>query len=72
MSHRMTHELLGQLTMRKETFINNPVSVEQMGELIDMVQSDRLTGGPIEIVFLCIVNLVDEQALPERRSCAIW
>ncbi|KIM58768.1 hypothetical protein SCLCIDRAFT_127489 [Scleroderma citrinum Foug A] len=41
----MTHELLGQLTMRKETFINNLVSVEQMGELIDMVQSRKLTVG---------------------------
>ena len=56
----MTHELLGQLTMRKETFINNLVSVEQMGELIDMVQSRKLTGGHIVIVFLCMVNPVDE------------
>ncbi|KAL4081424.1 GatB/GatE catalytic domain-containing protein [Scleroderma yunnanense] len=40
----MTHELLGQLTASRETFTNNPISVEQMGELIDMVQHGKLTG----------------------------
>jgi len=40
----MTHELLGQLAARKETFQENPVSVEQMGDLIDMVQSGKITG----------------------------
>ncbi|KAF9226883.1 Glutamyl-tRNA amidotransferase B subunit [Gyrodon lividus] len=40
----MTHELLGQLAARKETFSDNPVSMEQMGELIDMVQSGKVTG----------------------------
>jgi len=40
----MTHELLGQLATRRETFQENPVSVEQMGGLIDMVQSGKITG----------------------------
>lgn len=40
----LTHELLGQLSARKETFRDNSVSVEQMGELIDMVQSGEMTG----------------------------
>ncbi|KAG1735696.1 GatB/GatE catalytic domain-containing protein [Suillus paluster] len=40
----MTHELLGQLTARKETFSDNPVSVEQLGELIDLVQDGKITG----------------------------
>ncbi|KAF7967986.1 hypothetical protein HWV62_32393 [Athelia sp. TMB] len=40
----MTHELLGQLTARKETFSQNPVSIEQMGELIDIVQNGSITG----------------------------
>ena len=40
----MTHELLGQLALRKETFTQNPISVEQMGELIDMVQNGSITG----------------------------
>ena len=41
----MIHELLGQLAARKETFSDNPVSVEQMGELVDMVQCGQMTGG---------------------------
>ncbi|KAF8437251.1 Glutamyl-tRNA amidotransferase B subunit [Boletus edulis BED1] len=40
----MIHELLGQLAARKETFSDNPVSVEQMGELVDMVQNGEMTG----------------------------
>jgi aspartyl-tRNA(Asn)/glutamyl-tRNA(Gln) amidotransferase subunit B len=35
---------LGQLAARKETFTQNPVSIEQMGELIDMVQNGHITG----------------------------
>ncbi|KAG5725686.1 Aspartyl/glutamyl-tRNA(Asn/Gln) amidotransferase subunit B [Termitomyces sp. T112] len=40
----MTHELLGQLAARKESFKDNHISVEQMGELIDMVQEKTITG----------------------------
>ncbi|EGO02395.1 hypothetical protein SERLA73DRAFT_166824 [Serpula lacrymans var. lacrymans S7.3] len=40
----MTHELLGQLTACNQTFAGNPVSVAQLGELIDMVQDGRITG----------------------------
>ncbi|OAX34793.1 Glutamyl-tRNA amidotransferase B subunit [Rhizopogon vinicolor AM-OR11-026] len=40
----MTHELLGQLTARKETFSDNPVSVAQLGELMDLVQDGKITG----------------------------
>jgi len=38
------HELLGQLALRKKVFHENPVSLEQMGGLIDMVQSGNMTG----------------------------
>jgi len=38
------HELLGQLALRKKMFRENPVSLEQMGGLIDMVQSGLMTG----------------------------
>ncbi|KAG6910812.1 hypothetical protein DXG01_007701 [Tephrocybe rancida] len=40
----MTHELLGQLAARKESFRDNHLSVAQMGELIDMVQDKIITG----------------------------
>ncbi|KAF8272096.1 Glutamyl-tRNA amidotransferase B subunit [Lactarius quietus] len=38
------HELLGQLALRKKVFRANPVSLEQMGGLIDMVQNGLMTG----------------------------
>ncbi|RDB20205.1 Glutamyl-tRNA(Gln) amidotransferase subunit B, mitochondrial [Hypsizygus marmoreus] len=40
----MTHELLGQLAARKESFADNHLSVEQMGQLIDLVQNKTITG----------------------------
>ncbi|KAH9938098.1 GatB/GatE catalytic domain-containing protein [Fomitopsis serialis] len=41
---RITHELLGQLAFRNEPFFKNPISAEQMGGLVDLVQSGKLTG----------------------------
>lgn len=43
-SFRITHELLGQLTSRKETFKENKLSAEQLGEIIDLVQGKKITG----------------------------
>ncbi|KZT71565.1 Glutamyl-tRNA amidotransferase B subunit [Daedalea quercina L-15889] len=40
----ITHELNGQLAFREEPFSKNPITVEQMGGLIDLVQSGKLTG----------------------------
>jgi len=40
----LTHELLGQLAARKETFKNNTLTVDQMGELIDLVLNGIITG----------------------------
>ncbi len=42
--HRITHELLGQLAFRNETFKENPITIEQMGELVDLVQAGKVTG----------------------------
>ncbi|KAF9006723.1 GatB/GatE catalytic domain-containing protein [Cyathus striatus] len=42
-NQRLTHELIGQLTARKETFAQNTVRVEQLGELIDLVQEGKIT-----------------------------
>lgn len=41
---RMAHELLGQLSSRNTPFAENPVSVQQFGELIDLVQERTMTG----------------------------
>jgi aspartyl-tRNA(Asn)/glutamyl-tRNA(Gln) amidotransferase subunit B len=40
----VTHELLGQLTLREIPFADNPVGAAHMGELVDLVQARRLTG----------------------------
>lgn len=56
----MIHELLGQLAARKETFSDNPLSVEQMGELVDMVQCDEITGACIDI---CYTNVAHPSSL---------
>ena len=50
----MIHELLGQLAARKETFGDNPVSVAQMGELVDMVQCGKMTG---VYIVVCSANV---------------
>ncbi|CDO73814.1 hypothetical protein BN946_scf185015.g143 [Trametes cinnabarina] len=40
----ITHELLGQLSFRNETFTDNPISAKQMGDLVDLVSSGKVTG----------------------------
>ncbi|KAH6914684.1 glutamyl-tRNA amidotransferase [Coprinopsis sp. MPI-PUGE-AT-0042] len=40
----VAHELLGQLSTRNTTFAENPVSAQQFGELIDLVQERTMTG----------------------------
>lgn len=40
----ITHELLGQLASRRETFSENSISVEQMGGLIDLLHNKKITG----------------------------
>ncbi|KDR84118.1 hypothetical protein GALMADRAFT_111334 [Galerina marginata CBS 339.88] len=40
----LTHELLGQLAARKDTFSNNALTTDQFGELVDLVQNRIITG----------------------------
>ncbi|KAG2013155.1 glutamyl-tRNA(Gln) amidotransferase [Coprinopsis cinerea AmutBmut pab1-1] len=40
----IAHELLGQLSVRKMSFMENPVTSEQLGDLIDLVQGKTITG----------------------------
>jgi aspartyl-tRNA(Asn)/glutamyl-tRNA(Gln) amidotransferase subunit B len=54
----MTHELLGQLAARRETFKDNRLTVGQMGELIDLVQDGVITGQ-----FTPVMSLVGSQLL---------
>lgn len=40
----LIHELIGQLSVRKQTFNENPLTADQFGELIDLVQNGTVTG----------------------------
>ncbi|KAF9559669.1 glutamyl-tRNA amidotransferase, partial [Agrocybe pediades] len=40
----MTHELLGQLAARKQSFDQNSLTSEQLGELVDLLQDKIITG----------------------------
>ena len=41
---RLINELIGQLSVRNQTFEENPLTVDQFGELIDLVQNGTVTG----------------------------
>lgn len=41
---RIINELLAQLTLRKKSFSQNPVTPQQLGALIDMVNEKTITG----------------------------
>ncbi|KAF8806231.1 Glutamyl-tRNA amidotransferase subunit B, mitochondrial [Phlegmacium glaucopus] len=40
----LIHELIGQLSAQKQTFDENPLTADQFGELIDLVQNGTVTG----------------------------
>lgn len=67
----MTHELLGQLAGRKETFTQNPVSVNQMGELIDMVQNGSITGEYPHLFSEFGTSCMPSKGPRVKRFCAI-
>lgn len=43
---RVIHELLGQLTKNGLTLLNNPIKPEELGQLVDAVTENRMTGLP--------------------------
>ncbi|CAE6395251.1 unnamed protein product [Rhizoctonia solani] len=40
----LLHELIGQLSFRSQTFADNPLTPERLGELVDAVESHVITG----------------------------
>jgi aspartyl-tRNA(Asn)/glutamyl-tRNA(Gln) amidotransferase subunit B len=40
----LLHELIGQLSFRGQTFVDNPLTPERLGELVDAVESHVITG----------------------------
>ncbi|SAL96483.1 hypothetical protein [Absidia glauca] len=55
------HELFGQLTGEHLTFEENPISVEQLGSLIDLVQDGTITGDEASLKALC-ESLIDRNS----------
>lgn len=70
----MTHELLGQLTARKQSFQDSHLSAEQMGELIDMVQEKTITGESLsyaakDLILNCTSNRYLREAVAPTYAC---
>lgn len=76
---RVTQELLAQLARRNDTFDQIPISAQQLGELIDLVQDGSITGTSAKSVLrqffntqlshsTSISNLVDEMGLRANAS----
>lgn len=42
--NRVIHELLGQLTKNELSLLNNPIEPEELGQLVDAVIENKLTG----------------------------
>ncbi|KAF8709709.1 Glutamyl-tRNA(Gln) amidotransferase subunit A, mitochondrial, partial [Rhizoctonia solani] len=40
----LLHELIGQLSFRNQTFVDNPLTPERLGELVDAIESHLITG----------------------------
>ncbi|EJD01369.1 glutamyl-tRNA amidotransferase [Fomitiporia mediterranea MF3/22] len=52
----ITHDLYGLLVARKETFRENVVSVEQLRDLIDLVESNKVTGTAAKQILRYIIE----------------
>ncbi|KAI0053716.1 Glutamyl-tRNA amidotransferase B subunit [Auriscalpium vulgare] len=63
----MTNELLGQLSARRLSFHDNSISLEQMGDLIDMVQQGFVTGSTGKAL---LRHMLDHQSPETPRELA--
>jgi aspartyl-tRNA(Asn)/glutamyl-tRNA(Gln) amidotransferase subunit B len=59
------HELLGQLSLRRKPFRENPISVEQMGGLIDMIRGGIVTGSSGKLL---LRNMLDHPSSEPHRD----
>lgn len=65
-SQRITQALLGQLAARSETFTENPISVEQLGNLVDLVQQGTITGRILALHALAYFRMTSNRVLREE------
>ncbi|KAI8061726.1 Aspartyl/glutamyl-tRNA amidotransferase subunit B [Gongronella butleri] len=60
------HELFGQLSTQDIPFTRNPVSVQQMGALIDMVQQGKITGPIGKNVLKAMIQETSATRMPQE------
>jgi len=63
------HELLGQLALRKKQFHENPISVERMGGLIDVVQDGMVTGPSGKLLLRHMLDHPSSKTPSELAEC---
>ncbi|KAG8881648.1 hypothetical protein FRB99_004713, partial [Tulasnella sp. 403] len=52
----VTQELLAQLSRRNDSFDSNPLSAEELGEIIDLIQTSTITGTSAKTLIRYIFN----------------
>ncbi|KAJ7164627.1 glutamyl-tRNA amidotransferase [Mycena crocata] len=62
----MVHELLGRLYAAKLTFADNPITSSQMGELVDLVHTEAITGTSGKLLLREMLSTPSSQTPTER------
>ncbi|CAE6477101.1 unnamed protein product [Rhizoctonia solani] len=61
----LLHELIGQLSFKNQTFTDNPLSPERLGELVDAVESRAITGTSGKLLMRHLIETRSELPLPQ-------
>lgn len=60
----LLHDLIGQLSFRGQTFVDNPLTPERLGELVDAVEGRVITGVSLKLSFSVVGTHEASQAPP--------
>ncbi|CAE6445656.1 unnamed protein product [Rhizoctonia solani] len=61
----LLHELIGQLSFRNQTFVDNTLSPERLGELIDAIESRTITGTSGKLLMRHLIETRSALPLPQ-------
>ncbi|KAH7344090.1 glutamyl-tRNA amidotransferase [Rhizoctonia solani] len=61
----LLHELIGQLSFRNQTLVDNPLSPERLGELVDAVESRVITGTSGKLLMRHLIETRSTLPLPQ-------
>ncbi|KAJ7459694.1 glutamyl-tRNA amidotransferase [Mycena latifolia] len=67
----MVHELLGRLYAAKITFADNPLTISQLGELIDLVHSGAITGTSGKLLLREMLADPSSSKTPTERASSL-